>query len=248
MRKRTLLESNISMSIVTAIFTFFLFSCNSGNQESRGEYTKDGVTVTMSYVDESTSFLNSSSHGDQLFEFNGKRILDVISVLSNISSQYFLIEGNSHNKLINLKIESKKNLSKQNALDFFLQYLEKKESIYITFPMREVLTFVASNEKPIALESCKEKFHQSKITSINRSWKGECVTLDVLIDQINDWYTLNIVNEITDGEKRDKRHFNITLQKANTYEELFKELEAYYNIVMESKKRKIKTIHIQFEK
>ena len=70
----------------------------------------------------------------------------------------------------------------------------------------------------------------------------------MLIDQINDWYTLNIVNEITDGEKRDKRHFNITLQKANTYEELFKELEAYYNIVMESKKRKIKTIHIQFEK
>jgi len=184
----------------------------------------------------------SSSRGDKLIEYNNYSLFDLISKITNVPIQYFKIEDksiNQKNVLVNFKMVSDSVIDENELINSFLIEVRNKLKLKIKRlkEKQKVKVIYCGNESK--MNKCSENSYESKVIRINRTFKGECITTNTFVNQIEDWFGIHIINDLNPNNR-----YNFEIHHANSLEELIEELFYFYTIDIMEDIRLIETINI----
>lgn len=224
-------------SVLFSLLSFIFFPISSYSIESE-------ITIEIQIIDNKSSTSKSMSKGDYLLEFNNYNLFDVISKITEIPIEYFHIEGNGNaiNPLIIFKATSKEKITKKAVLNAFREVLKNKLGLNLFVLKQKKVVNVIYSKEHNKLKKCKENLIESSILKINRTLKAKCIYTEQLISQINDWYDLNLVNDL---DKEGK--YNFEIHHANSLEEFLEELNFYYSIRIIKEEREVNTLSLKFK-
>ena len=222
------------------IVLFCFFTCS--NLFSSSYYSE--IKIKIEILDDKLVNSSSSARGDNMLEFNGYRLFNIISEITEIPIEYFYLEGNSMNPLIKFKATSKNKIDKEELIKELNHTLNNELNIAFSYVKSERIVKVIYSLDKNKLKKCtnSESKKESSLMILNRTLKGKCISMNQLINQINDWYSIKIVNEFDKTIK-----YNFEIHHSNSFEELQNELKFYYSLDIKTEKRYVRALSIVFK-
>ncbi|MDH5598697.1 MAG: hypothetical protein OEY34_06215 [Cyclobacteriaceae bacterium] len=211
----------------------FCFSVILGFSEK--QYLNEDIEISIQRFEESPVKLYST--GPSQINISGFTLNETISKIFNCpiyQIRSFIDDGFYYS----ISIKSDHELEKETYERKLKKILEEDFNLVIerTQVMRTV--FLASRDENVYLQPCGDTFG-SKITIINRTWKGECVTISQMLSQISDWKNMQITTTLSDSVLYD---FTIN---NDSFPKLVEMIRFDYGIILQSQLQEVEIIEIK---
>ncbi|GAL01476.1 hypothetical protein JCM19314_1259 [Nonlabens ulvanivorans] len=229
-----------SRFIFMKFFTFsfiFLFSLNLFGQN-------DKVETSLIVIPDTEESSQSNASGDSMIQYNNYRLFDLLSIIYKIPIEYFQLKNVKENPLLKFEVRtSAKSLDPETVVKELSNAINQVLHIDISVleSNKPTLTMVLNNNNKMKFcDYNLEPFGTQKTsTIINRTFKGNCVNSQDIIEVINNWFNTNIINEINQSYV-----FDISMHKSNSFNDFNKEMRSEYNIEFIEKTQRVKTLLI----
>lgn len=222
---------------------FFLFSILSFNSVQSSSYTSSSrIEIEIETLDNEDRIRKSSSFGEKLIEYNGYRLFDVLSFITEKPKQYFVFEGEIDNPIVKFEAKSSDKILKNELIESLFDVLKNKLKISITFfeEMDSVKIIYSTDITNKKMFSCPDDYYESSIKIINRTLKARCVTNEQFVQQISEWYGIDLINKLSSSGK-----YNFELHHSNSLEEFIMELNYFYSIDIKEEEMLVKKMLVK---
>ncbi|WP_299133106.1 DUF4974 domain-containing protein [uncultured Tenacibaculum sp.] len=221
------------MKKVVLIIFFFSWKIAFSNANN------DSIKIDLQVLEMKKNFVSSKATGEKLIQFNNFRLVDFISKITGTPIQYISNESGI-NPLIKFKATSSSRISKKKLIVQLQRILIEKIGLVLKYDksQEKVKTLKKIVDKS-RLVKCDDKNNREVVQIINRTFRGKCVSIKTIVNQIEKWYDIKLFVEEYGNEKYD-----ITIHHANSVEEIIEELKFYYSIKIEEEYKEVRTINL----
>ncbi len=202
-----------------------------------GIQPNNDLKISLDLVENKTGKAPSRASGDRFLQYNYYRLSHFISELTGIS------ESNIYNKtkfnpFVNFKVTASNAINKDLLIEKVEKILLNKFEIKLTIEsVKKNIKVLKEPKGNTKLEICTG--NKSVIQVINRTYKAECIPIEVLVERIREKYNVNLVNDFT-----SKKRYNFIMHEATTIEEYIEELDFFYSIPIVEEERFVDIINL----
>jgi hypothetical protein len=202
------------------------------------------IIITLKVLNNNPNNTKSSSEGEKMLELNGYSLFEVISNVTDIPVEYFFLEGNSYNPIVNFRVISTVKLERKDMIIALNSKLKEELDISFSYAKvkRQVEVMFCLNKDKFLENKCPDSENTSTTRIVNRTLKAKCITIDDLIERVHDWFNLKIVSDLDSISK-----YNFEVHHANTFEEFKNELEFYYSLGFKTESRNVEGLSLIFK-
>lgn len=198
------------------------------------------ITVQMREAQPNNRKMTGFSEGEKRIQFTNTKLFDILTKLSGINKEEFEFNGSVKNPTVHLTITSNEKLQDQNALEQVILECKKQFDIEITPKSIQKEVYVLTGDF-LNSPDCDSSNTYDQISQINNKWKGNCVGLSKVRDQILKWYGKTIYYK----EKLLVKRYNLEMEYMKSWESFKAELQDKYALRISKRTKTIETLSLR---
>ena len=203
-------------------------------------HSQEGITITIEKTEDSSN--QGKSSGEKMIEYQSYNVFDIVSDLTDISTEEFIASDNASKKniKINLTAESNNTINKDSLRKKVFSLLKINFDIKITIKKETLkkFTFLIDHKKVNKYSS--DNYNGSSLSLTGKKLIGNCITLNQFKDVVTQWYNESVYI----NQKNELIKFNVDMIKNKTWDMFRLELAGNVGIDIIKKEIEVPVIYV----